>query len=45
MVETMVDVQNTSSKYTGEVVASGLVFSGILVLVGAVGIKRKLTNN
>ena len=28
---------------TGEVVASGLVFSGILVLVGAVGIKRKLT--
>ena len=28
---------------TGEVVASGLVFSGILVLAGAVGIKRKLT--
>jgi hypothetical protein len=24
-------------------VASGLVFSGILVLAGAVGIKRKLT--
>ena len=30
---------------TGEVVASGLVFSGILVLAGAVGIKRKLTDN
>lgn len=29
---------------TGEVVASGLVFSGILVLAGAVGIKRKLTH-
>ena len=28
---------------TGEVVASGLVFSGILVLAGAVGTKRKLT--
>ena len=28
---------------TGEVVASGLVFSGIFVLAGAVGIKRKLT--
>ena len=28
---------------TGEVVASGLVFSGILVLAGAVGIKWKLT--
>ena len=28
---------------TGEVVASGLVFSGILVLASAVGIKRKLT--
>ena len=28
---------------TGEVIASGLVFSGILVLAGAVGIKRKLT--
>ena len=28
---------------TGEVVASGLVFSGILVLAGAVGIKQKLT--
>lgn len=28
---------------TGEVVASGLVFSGILVLAAAVGIKRKLT--
>ena len=28
---------------TGEVVSSGLVFSGILVLAGAVGIKRKLT--
>ena len=30
---------------TGEVVASGLVFSGIFVLAGAVGIKRKLTDN
>ena len=30
---------------TGEVVASELVFSGILVLAGAVGIKRKLTDN
>ena len=30
---------------TGEVVASGLIFSGILVLAGAVGIKRKLTDN
>ena len=30
---------------TGEVVASGLVFSGTLVLAGAVGIKRKLTDN
>ena len=30
---------------TGEVVASGLVFSGILVLAGAVEIKRKLTDN
>ena len=29
---------------TGEVVASGLVFSGILFLAGAVGIKRKLTH-
>ena len=29
---------------TGEVVASGLVFSGVLVLAGAVGIKRKLTH-
>lgn len=30
---------------TGEVVATGLVLTGALVLAGAVGIKRKLTDN
>ena len=45
MVETMVDVANRFFQIQVELLHLDLFFSGILVLAGAVGIKRKLTDN